>query len=258
MERALTTDESIEELTKLYLQEQDERRRWESLVAVAAHELRHPLHLMRLALARYFPRGDERGREVMERYVDRMSRVVSDLADLIRLDRDELPLQLSWIDIAQMLREVVDAYVADAATRRVKLTLDGVVTPRWLKADEQRLLQVLSNVLDNALKFTPVGGTVLVKLTGDSQAVEINVRDTGRGISPDALPHVFDLFEGAATSPGLGIGLTVAKRIVELHKGSIAVRSDGIDCGTEVAITLPAEVASTALVARKLFSSART
>lgn len=225
---------------------------------VAAHELRHPLHLMRLALARYFPRGDERGREVMERYVDRMARVVSDLSDLIRIDQDAIVLQLSWLDITQLVREVVDAYLPDATSRRVKLTLEQAVTLRRVKADEQRLLQVLSNVLDNALKFTPVGGTVGVRLVGDSRSVEIAVRDTGRGINADTLPRVFDLFEGGESSRGLGIGLTVAKRIIELHNGSIDVRSDGIDRGTEVVIVLPAESASTALVARDFFDRAST
>ena len=125
-------ERQIEEITKLYLEAKDEQRRCESLVAVAAHELRHPLHLMRLALARYFPNPTDRGREVLERYIDRMSRVIGDLTDFVRIEQDDLALQLSWVDITQALRDVVDAYIPDAAARLVKLTLEGFTSPVWI------------------------------------------------------------------------------------------------------------------------------
>jgi signal transduction histidine kinase len=152
------------------------------------------------------------------------------------------------MDITHMLRDVVDAYLPDAAARRVKLTLEGTTAPLWIEADEQRLLQVLSNVIDNALKHTPVDGMVLVTLVGGVSAIDVRVRDTGHGIAADALAQVFDLYHTATAPRGMGIGLTIARRIVELHNGSIHVLSEGIDKGTEVVITLPVAGAASARV----------
>jgi signal transduction histidine kinase len=235
-----SSEPSVETLTKRYLQALEDVRQREALLAVAAHELRHPLHLMRLALARWFPRGDEPGRAMMERYVERMSRVIGDMSDLIRIERDGLALQLSWLDITQVLRDIVDAYRFDATGRHVALSLEGAISPVWMQADEQRLVQVLSNILDNALKFTSIGGSVIVSLSQSDDMVQIRVRDTGSGISAETLPHVFELFAGGPPPRGMGIGLAVARKIVELHRGDIAVTSEGIDCGTEVVITMPA------------------
>jgi signal transduction histidine kinase len=217
----------------------ESREQLTSLLAVTSHELRHPLHLMRLTLARCFPRGDEHARQVLERYIDRMTRVVSDMSDLVRIEQDALPLTPAWLDITQLLRDVVDAYLPDAGARHVKLTLEGTTAPLWLRADEQRLLQVLSNVIDNAIKYTPIDGSIFVTLTRRGDDVEVRVRDTGYGISSEVLPKVFELYATATGPRGMGIGLTVARRIVELHGGSIVVTSDGLDCGTEVLITLP-------------------
>lgn len=194
---------------------------------------------MRLALARFYPRGDEHARQVMERYIDRMSRIIGDMTDLVRIEQDALALELSWIDISQMLREIVDAYGPDAQLRHVSLVLQGATTPAWVKADAQRLLQVLSNVLDNALKFTPAEGTVLVSVTHKASSLEVRVRDTGTGITEEMLPRVFDLHTGASAPRGMGIGLTVARRIVQMHNGDIAIFSEGAQRGTEVVITLP-------------------
>jgi signal transduction histidine kinase len=243
-----SSDTSIEALSELYLQALEDLRQRDALLAVAAHELRHPLHLMRLSLARWFPRGDERGRAVMERYVDRMTRVIGDMSDLIRIERDGLALQLSRVDITQVLRDIVDAYLPDATGRHVALTLDCATIPVWVHADEQRLAQVLSNVLDNALKFTPIGGSVMMSFSHAGEILQIRVRDTGDGISAEKLPQVFELFASGTPPRGMGIGLTVARKIMALHCGAITVTSDGIDRGTEVVISLPA----TALVSREI------
>jgi two-component system CheB/CheR fusion protein len=199
---------------------------------------------MRLAVARFFPRGDEHAREVMERYIDRMSRIIGDMTDLVRIEQDALTLELSWIDLTQTLREIVDAYAPDAQLRRVSLTLEGATAPTWVRADPHRLLQVLSNVLDNALKFTPAEGTVLVSVTPKRTSLEVRVRDTGTGITEEMLPKVFDLYAGASPPRSMGIGLTVARRIVQMHNGDIAIFSEGVQKGTEVVITLPLAEAS--------------
>ncbi len=244
-----TQDVSLDELNSRCEAARDEAHRWQTLAAVVSHEIRHPLHVMRLALARHFPRGDEQPRLVLERYIDRIARVLGDLNDLVRIEQDALVLQRTWLDLTQLLREVVDAYAPDAATRHVKLTLEGAVSPSWIEADEQRLLQVLSNVIDNALKFTPAGGTVLVALTSAPGRLDVRVRDTGAGIRPEFLPHVFDLYASASSARGLGVGLTVARRIIELHEGAIEVTSEGEDRGTEVVITLPSPIADGQTVA---------
>ena len=176
----------------------------------------------------------------MERYIDRMARIITDMTDLVRIEQDALALELTWIDISQTLREIVDAYGPDAELRRVSLTLEGCAAPAWVKADAQRLVQVLSNVLDNALKFTPAGGTVLVSVMRQPMSLEVRVRDTGSGISEEMLPRVFDLYAGTTPAGGMGIGLTVARRIVQMHNGDIAIFSEGVHKGTEVVITLPA------------------
>lgn len=194
---------------------------------------------MRLALARFFPRGDEHARAVMERYIDRMSRIIGDMTDLVRIEQNSLTLELSWIDVTQMLREIVDAYVPDAQLRHVSLSLEGASAPAWVRADGQRLLQVLSNVLDNALKFTPAEGVVIVSVMPGRGSLEVRVRDTGTGITEEMLPKVFDMYAGARPPRSMGIGLTVARRIVQLHNGDIAIFSAGAHKGTEVVITLP-------------------
>lgn len=201
---------------------------------------------MRLAIARQFPRGDERGREVLERYIDRMSRIIADMTDLVRLEQDALALELSPVDVAVLLRETIDAYMPDAQLRHVKLTLEGGTEAAWVNADMRRLLQVFANVLDNALKFTPPDGAVLVSMTLRPASIEIRVRDTGTGITSELLPRVFDLYAGETTNGGMGIGLTVASCIVRLHHGDIAVHSDGAERGTQVVITLPLIAAHTA------------
>jgi signal transduction histidine kinase len=196
---------------------------------------------MRLALARQFPRGDEPAREVLERYIDRMTRIINDMTDFVRIEQDALSLETSWIDITQMLREIVDAYAPDAERRGVSLSLEGATAPAWINADAQRLVQVLSNVLDNALKFTPGDGRVSIVVTHGLTSLEVRVRDTGSGIAEEMLPGVFDLAAGAAPPRGMGIGLSVARRIVRMHNGDIAIFSEGADKGTEVVISLPVE-----------------
>lgn len=195
---------------------------------------------MTLAVSRYFPQPDDPCRRDIERYIGRMTRLINDMGDLVQIERGSLTVERRWLDITQLTRDVVDAYVVDAMARRISLTLEGATSPLWVIADAQRMLQVLSNVLDNALKFTPPHGSIQIDLVDKGASVQMRVRDDGRGISAERLPNVFDLYAGATASHGMGIGLTVARRIIELHDGSITVLSEGLNKGTEVVITLPA------------------
>lgn len=227
------------ELHALYEEAREECRSWQTLLAVMSHEIRHPLHVMRLGLARHFPRGDEPARLLFERYIDRIARVVGEANDFIRIEQDALILQRSRLDLVRLVREVADAYGPDAAARHVRLSLELTLATAALEADEHRLLQVLSNVVENALKFTPSGGAVVVTLSRRADTIDVRVRDTGRGIRADLLPKVFELYASASPERGLGIGLAVARRIVELHGGTISISSEGEGQGTEVLIRLP-------------------
>ena len=230
----------LHELTRLYLNAVEGQRTKEGLLAVAAHELRHPLHLMRMSLERHIPDKDSPAREGLERYINRMSRLIDDLIDFIRLERDSLDIQREWIELDPLLLELVDEYGSTFQARGVRLTLNTSNHGVWISADAQRLIQVFSNLLDNALKFTPAGGAVDVTVDQHATTVDVRVRDTGRGVAPDILHRILDFPGNVDGRDGLGIGLSVARRIAELHGGTIALRSDGPGRGTEVVVTLPA------------------
>jgi signal transduction histidine kinase len=228
---------ALRDLTRLYLKALEAQRAKDGLLAVAAHELRHPLHLMRMALARHLDEHNP-ARDQLERYIQRMVRLIDDLVDFIRTEQDALELQRDWIDLQKLLVDLLEDYRSTFDERRVRLSL---VMPGQLRvsADPQRLIQVFSNLLDNALKFTPAGGAVVIEVSRGEREIRIAVRDSGRGVAADILPRVLDMPSTLSSPHGLGIGLSVARRIVELHGGTIAVRSDGPGKGTEAVVTLP-------------------
>jgi signal transduction histidine kinase len=196
---------------------------------------------MRLALERYMPEPQDPARASIDRYVNQMARLVDDLVDFIRTERDTLELRLEWLDLEQLLTELVGAYEAAFAQRRVRLSLSSSGEGGlWMNGDAHRLGQIFSNVLDNALKYTPAGGSVHVDCAAVSPSLQVRVRDSGRGIPPDLLARVFDAPDGTDVAHGLGIGLAIARRIAALHGGKLEVFSEGEGQGTEVLVTLPA------------------
>ena len=231
---------ALRELTRRYLRALEGQHAKEGLLAVAAHELRHPLHLMRMSLARHLPEADSPAREGLERYINRMSRLIDDLIDFIRLERDALELQREWIEIDRLLTELADEYGSSFEGRHVRLSLRTTAPGAWINADAQRLIQVFSNLFDNALKFTPAGGSVTIDVHTAGGTVEVRIRDTGRGIPADLLARALELPIDLSSPQGPGIGLCVARRIIELHGGTIALRSDGPGRGAEVVVGLPA------------------
>jgi PAS domain S-box-containing protein len=222
-----------------------ESRRKDTFVATLAHELRQPLSVMLAAVevVRLAPgtESSRRATDVMRRQISQMSRVVEDVVDATRWVRGKATLLKRRLD----LRGVISDAAADAAAAVAQHGLDLIVAktsqPIWVDADPQRLQQVLSNLLRNAVKYTEPGGRISLTAERTASVVKLRVGDTGRGIETEALPHIFDLFSQVRPSEGtgLGIGLSVVRQIVALHGGTIEARSEGLGRGSQFIVTLP-------------------
>jgi len=179
---------------------------------------------------------------VLRGQVSRLARLTDDIHAVSAADEGRLGLNLESIRIAEVVRDAADAIRPAYAEKHVKLVVDedaDVVA----RADRERLSQVMTNLLKNALRHTPPGGDVRVRIESRRDAVSVLVRDTGEGIAPEHLPHVFERFYRAhpasGDTVGSGIGLTISRAIVAGHRGRIEVHSDGVGRGTDVRITLP-------------------
>jgi DNA-binding response OmpR family regulator len=245
--------EAVERATGREEALRDANRKKDEFLSMLAHELRNPLaplsygiHL--LGLPDTTPELMERTRETLTRQVRHMARIVDDLLDVSRITRGKLSLERERVDLVPLVRQA-------AEDRRGMLDIDGITLEMdlpavsvWSMADATRITQLLDNLLDNARKFTPKGGRVTVRLAQNANADEasIIIRDTGIGIEPSLLPSVFDTFAQAEQSldrshGGLGLGLAVAKGLVELHGGTIVASSAGKDRGAEFTIRIPTE-----------------
>jgi CheY-like chemotaxis protein/two-component sensor histidine kinase len=181
---------------------------------------------------------------VIERQVQHMVRLVDDLLDVSRITRGKIKLQLETVDIATVVASAVETCRPLIDTRKHELAVSLPREPLWVEGDAARLSQVLGNLLHNAAKFTEEGGQVSLTVDRDGGDVVVRVRDTGIGIPPEMLPYIFDLFTQVERSldrshGGLGIGLTLVRRLVELHQGSVLVASAGPNQGSEFVVRLP-------------------
>jgi len=222
-------------------------RRKDEFLATLAHELRNPLapvvHAARLlAEPSLDPRAMRRAIEIVSRQTTRMSRLLDDLLDVSRITRGMVELRRQRVD----LREVIDAAIETHQDRLVEaqheLLRPELSTPIWLDADSLRLEQVLGNLLSNAIKYTPSRGSIELTVDLEPGWVTVRVRDTGVGISAEALPHIFDLFlqeKREGRTDGLGIGLTVVRSLVKLHGGQVSAFSAGPGQGAELSVRLP-------------------
>jgi signal transduction histidine kinase len=224
-----------------------------AVLARTAHELRQPLNAASAAFGIIRQADDERLREracaVVERQFAVLSRLLDDLLDASRLRLDLMVLQRERCDLARVVYEVVEAVQPPLAQKRQQLDLTLDTEPVWVYADARRLRQIFSNLLSNGMTYTDAGGNLTVGLARDRDHVTVTVSDTGRGMSPNELAHVFELFERgqAPSEQGLGIGLAVARQLVEMHGGSIRASSRGPGCGSEFVVSLPCELPSPAL-----------
>ena len=219
-------------------------------LALLAHELRNPLAPLRFAME--IVRRADGNRDVMrpalgtmERQLGQMTRLVDDLLDVARISQGKLDLRPGKIELASVIHPLVEAARPACESARQDLTVTLPPQPVYLHADPVRLTQVFGNLLNNASKFTPRGGHVSLTAERSGSDVVVTVRDTGIGIPSKMLPKIFDVFtQGDQTLErphgGLGIGLTLVRRLVEMHGGSVEAFSDGPDRGSEFVVRLPA------------------
>ena len=223
-----------------------ETRKHEFL-AMLAHELRNPLAALDCGLSLLGTAGQESDREwaltMAQHQVRLLARMVEDLLDTSRITRGTFQLRRERVRPAELIERAVDTMRHFAQTKGHRLHV--VVGPNLpqLEADPSRLEQVIFNLLNNAFKFTPQGGRVEVSAVAEGGELVLKVRDTGSGITPDFLPHIFEPFVQAGTTlererGGLGVGLTLVKAIVELHGGSVEARSEGLHLGSEFVVRL--------------------
>ena len=219
----------------------------DEFLAMLGHELRNPLSPIVTALQLMKlqgPEGSERAREVIERQVTHLTRLVDDLLDVSRIARGKVELKAEVVEMSEIVAKAIE--MSSPLLEQRNHTLAVQVPRRGLPvdADITRLSQVVSNLLTNAAKYTPVGGHITIRGEAIEDEVLLHVRDTGIGITPDVLPHIFDLFvqERQAidrAQGGLGIGLTIVRNLVERHGGSVQAKSDGQGRGSEFTIRLP-------------------
>jgi PAS domain S-box-containing protein len=224
-------------------------RRKTEFLAVLAHELRNPLAPIRNAasIARSSSATPEQiawSNEIIERQVGHMSRLLDDLLDVSRITRGTLEIRRAPIALAAVVNDAIEMAGPLIDARRHEVRIELPVEQVWLDADPLRIAQVLNNLLTNAAKFTDVGGRIEVRAARDGDTVEISVTDNGIGLAPDALQNVFQMFVQIGpslerTEAGLGIGLALAKVLVDLHGGRIAAESAGVGRGTTIRVWLP-------------------
>ncbi|MBD2199893.1 MULTISPECIES: hybrid sensor histidine kinase/response regulator [Calothrix] len=221
----------------------------DEFLAIVSHELRSPLNPI-LGWAKLLKKrtlneaATLRAVETIERNAELQAQLIDDLLDISRILRGKLGLNLETVNLATTIESALETVrlAAEAKSIQIQLNLDRQVAP--VKGDSSRLQQVIWNLLSNAIKFTPNGGEVAVNLQQVNSQVEIQVKDTGKGISPDFLPFVFEYFRQADStitrrSGGLGLGLAIVRQLVELHGGRVWAESPGENQGATFTVSLP-------------------
>ena len=238
------------ETDRVHTLEQTNRRK-DEFMAVLAHELRNPLAPIADSvkiLRALLPSPQARVGatiDVIDRQSQQLIRLVDDILDVARIGLGRLELRKSRFDLATVLREAAQASMPAFKAKKHDLTLSVPVAPLYLEADLERLIQVVCNLLNNAAKYTPEGGRIHLIGEQDGESAVIRVRDNGIGIAPEMLTRVFDMFTQAEESRdysqgGLGIGLTLVRRLVEQHGGAVTCQSEGPGRGSEFVVHLPA------------------
>jgi|GEM_PF-161478 len=228
----------------------DADRRKDEFLATLAHELRNPLAPLRHGLELMELAGDDpeivaEAREIMQRQLTQMVRLIDDLLDLSRISRGKVELRRESVELERVIHSAVETCQPLIRKARHELTVNLPDEPIRLHADFTRLSQVFANLLNNSARYSEPGGRIDVTVTRDGDEVQVVVQDTGIGIPTDMLPHVFDMFTQVDRSlekqrGGLGIGLTLVQRFVELHGGHVTAESQGPGHGSRFTVKLPA------------------
>lgn len=223
----------------------------DEFLAVVSHELLSPLTPI-TGWASVLKKAESleqvhRAAEAIEHNALLQSRMVEDLIDLNRVARGKMELELETLDLSALVRNVLESSAHAIEAKTLALQIVDAGEPLPVQGDAVRLEQVFGNILSNAVKFTPAGGSIRVTLGREADSARVVIADTGKGIAPDFLPHVFEMFRQQVQgshrgSEGLGIGLSIVKNLVELHKGTVSIASAGPGRGTEVSVRLPLPV----------------
>jgi len=245
-----TASDAIRERGELLVRERDALRSADrakqEFLAMLSHELRNPLAA--IANSAYLLKGDQVDREmlvtaqrVIERQTQHMKQLVDELIDVSGIAMGKAKLQLEHVELGDLVARLVEGWRHRLSDHRVDLRTE----PVWIRADRRRIEQVVSNLLDNSAKFTPADKSISVEVGGEGDAARVVVADEGVGIAPGDLERVFDLFaqgdQGLSrASGGIGVGLAVVKRVVEMHGGTVVAESGGPGSGTRFTVTLPA------------------
>ncbi len=220
----------------------------DEFLAVVTHELRTPLNAIlgwaKLLRSRNLDSESiDRALETIERNAQSQSQLIEDLLDISRIIRGQLPIKVMMVNLYAVISAAIEGVRPTAAEKNIQLEFSSMDLDLVISGDPKRLQQILLNLLTNAIKFTPAGGKVTVQLTELDGMAYVKVIDTGIGIQPEFLPHIFDRFRqdetNAASADGLGLGLTIVHQLVELHRGSITVESEGSDRGTTFTVQFP-------------------
>ena len=224
-------------------------QRKDEFLATLAHELRNPLAPIRNALEILRVAGDDPekarlAREMMQRQLAQMVRLVDDLLDVSRITTGKLAVRKSVVELQSVLRDAVEIVRPFIESRRHQFDMVLPGEPIVVEGDRTRLAQVFSNLLNNAAKYTQPGGQIVLTATQEDRTAVVRVRDNGLGLAPESLESIFDMFVQVdrtleRSQAGLGVGLTLARRLVELHEGVLEAHSDGVGKGSEFVVRLP-------------------
>lgn len=221
----------------------------DEFLAVVSHELRSPLNAI-LGWSRLLrtsaPDAEtlDRGLEIIERSASSQARLIDDLLDVSRIISGNLRLNTIEVEPAVLVAAAVDAALPSAQAKKIQLSSDVNGGVGLVAVDPDRLQQIVANLLSNSIKFTPPGGAITIRLDRESDVARLAINDTGRGIPPEFLPHIFDRYQQAAgvrdsTQTGLGLGLAIVRHLVEMHGGSVTASSPGDGQGSTFEVRLP-------------------
>lgn len=252
-DRTAELEEAMRKQSDLTQQLQQADRHKDEFLALLGHELRNPLAPVRNAVTmmRMRDQGADRDHtwciDVIERQTNQLSRLVDDLLDVSRVSQGKIRLQCADIDFATVVHAAIEMSRPLIDQRIHTLIVHQPDAPLFVFGDMARLTQVVANVLNNAAKYQDEGGRIEVAVTAAGSDVELRVRDYGIGIAPDMLTQVFELFSQGERMPdmaqgGLGIGLSLVKKLVEMHQGTVRLESAGLGLGAEFILTIPARI----------------
>jgi len=227
---------------------EDADRKKDQFLAVLSHELRNPINPIRnaiavLRMAKSDPAKVAWAGDIIDRQARLLSRLLDDLMDVARITQNKIELRMQVIDVGSVLDMAVESARASIEANRQQLDVEKPAEPVYVLADPARLAQVLGNILSNAAKYTPEGGSISARIVRDDGTVRVSIRDTGLGIAPENLGRVFDMFVQVSNptsrvAGGLGIGLALVRAFVEMHGGTVSARSDGLGKGSEFVVAL--------------------